>query len=199
MGAGRAADRKIEGVEDVSMPNQTHGISEVDASTVSGWLSRGEAVLIDVREADEHARERIEGSTLVALSRFDPAAIPAAGGKRLVVHCKSGRRAAEACARLSASGRTGAVSLKGGIDGWKAAGLPVLGNARLPISIMRQVQIVVGVMVLVGSALAALVSPWFLLLTGFFGAGLLFAGATGTCGLAAVLGRMPWNRALCVR
>jgi len=59
--------------------------------------------------------------------------------------------------------------------------------------IMRQVQVVVGFMVLLSSALAALVSPWFLLLTGFFGAGLLFAGLTGTCGMAALLGRMPWN------
>ena len=37
-------------------------------------------------------------------------------------------------------------------------------------------------------------SPWFLILTGFFGAGLLFAGLTGTCGMATMLAYLPWNR-----
>jgi rhodanese-related sulfurtransferase len=95
---------------------------------------------------------------------------------------------------MAASGRGEVLSLRGGIDAWKAAGLPIAENRRVPIPIMRQVQLVVGAMVLAGSVLAWLVSPWFLALTGFFGAGLLFAGATGTCGLAAVLGLMPWNR-----
>jgi hypothetical protein len=85
-------------------------------------------------------------------------------------------------------------SLKGGIGGWKAAGLATVVNRGAPIPVMRQVQIVVGAIVLLGSVLAATVSPWFLLLTGFFGLGLLFAGVTGTCGMAAFLGLMPWNR-----
>jgi hypothetical protein len=68
-------------------------------------------------------------------------------------------------------------------------------NPRVPVSIIRQVQLVVGTLVLGTSILAALVSPWFLLLTGFFGAGLVFAGATGTCGMASMLAAMPWNRA----
>lgn len=169
--------------------------NEVDPATVRGWLDLGEAVLIDVRETDEHARERIAGSQLVALSRFDPSSVPSSNGTRVVIHCKSGRRGAEACGRLLASGRGGVLNMKGGIDAWKAAGLPVVTDARVPISIMRQVQIVVGAAVLAGSVLAAMVSPWFLVLSGFFGAGLLFAGSTGTCALAAVLGAMPWNRA----
>jgi hypothetical protein len=45
------------------------------------------------------------------------------------------------------------------------------------------------------TALAATVSPLFLIGTGFMGAGLLFAGATGICALATVLSKMPWNRA----
>lgn len=176
-------------MNDPEVPTQ-----EIDPATVRGWIERGEAVLIDVREPDEHAREHIAGARLVPLSRFVPDAVPASNGTRLVIHCKSGRRAAEACGRLAAFGTPGALNMKGGIEGWKAAGLPVVRDLRVPISIMRQVQIVVGTAVLATSLLAAVISPWFLLLTGFFGAGLLFAGSTGTCALAAVLARMPWNR-----
>jgi hypothetical protein len=48
-------------------------------------------------------------------------------------------------------------------------------------------------MVLTGVGLGLVVSPWFLALAAFFGAGLTFAGATGTCGLALVLMKLPWN------
>ena len=49
-------------------------------------------------------------------------------------------------------------------------------------------------LVLLGAALGALVSPWFYLLSAFVGAGLVFAGLTGFCGMARLLACMPWNR-----
>ena len=76
---------------------------------------------------------------------------------------------------------------------WRRARLPVReGRKRLPVD--RQVQLIAGTMVLTGVALGALVHPWFLVIAAFFGAGLTFAGATGTCGLALLLLKMPWNR-----
>jgi len=45
-----------------------------------------------------------------------------------------------------------------------------------------------------GVLLGVLVSPWFLILSGFVGCGLVFAGATGWCGMALLLARLPWNR-----
>jgi hypothetical protein len=59
---------------------------------------------------------------------------------------------------------------------------------------MRQVQIAAGSMIVLGVVLGMLVAPGFYLLSGFVGAGLVFAGVTGTCGLASVLRLMPWNR-----
>jgi rhodanese-related sulfurtransferase len=174
----------------------TATIREVDAAMLKSWLDSGQATVWDVREPDEHAREHIPGSRLVPLSRFDPAAIAPSDGKRSVLYCRSGRRSAEAAQRLLSAGHPEVVHLKGGFEAWKREGMPAEINHKVPISIMRQVQITVGGGVLAGSILAATVSPWFLLLTGFFGAGLLFAGLSGTCALAAILGRMPWNRAL---
>jgi len=51
-----------------------------------------------------------------------------------------------------------------------------------------------GGMALLGAVLALLVSPWFIALSGFVGAGLMVAGATGFCGTARLLAAMPWNR-----
>lgn len=173
---------------------------EVSPQQVGQWLKSGQAVLVDVREMDEHAREHIEGARLVPLSQFDlglvESMVPAKG--RLVLHCKGGKRSADA-ARLAASlaGRGVTVlSMTGGIENWKKQGLAVTVNRRVSgVSVMRQVQLVIGFFVLGGCALAYLVHPWFVGVPAFFGAGLLFAGATGTCGLATVLGKMPWNRA----
>lgn len=180
-----------------SDPPAAPAFGVADPRTVQSWVGAGQAVLIDVREPDENARERIAGSVLVPLSRFDPSRIAVAPGQRVVMHCKGGRRSADACrmsAPLAASG-VQIFSLEGGIENWKKQGLPVVAGGRAPaISILRQVQLIVGSMVLVGSVLAWLVSPWFLIIPAFFGSGLTFAGATGTCGLALMLGVMPWNR-----
>lgn len=149
-------------------------------------------MLVDVREADEHRHERIAGAVLVPLSKFRPEAIAHLPGQRIVIHCKSGRRGADAC-RMAAD--LGALNLAGGIEAWKRDGLPVVRGGGVGISVLRQVQMVVGVMVLASVALGYLVHPGFLGIAAFFGAGLTFAGATGFCGLAAVLSAMPWNKA----
>ena len=169
------------------------GVKEVDPRTAKQWLDAGEAVLIDVREPDEHARERIPGASLSPLSRFDASALKA-HSTRIVLHCKSGRRSMDAAARALNAGCAEAYTLTGGLEAWKAAGLEVLENRRVPISLMRQVQIAVGVILLVGTALAWWVSPWFIIVPAFIGAGQLFAGLSGTCGMAALLSMAPWNK-----
>ena len=59
---------------------------------------------------------------------------------------------------------------------------------------MRQVQITAGSLVVLGLLLALIFNPWFALLSGFVGAGLAQAGVTGTCLMANVLAKMPWNK-----
>jgi hypothetical protein len=86
--------------------------------------------------------------------------------------------------------------MAGGIEAWKKDNLPVTLNTKVTgISVMRQVQLVIGLSVVGGSALAAFVHPGFIAIPAFFGLGLTFAGATGTCALATVIGKMPWNKA----
>jgi rhodanese-related sulfurtransferase len=158
-------------------------------------LVRKGAVLVDIREADEHARERIPGSRHHALSRIDAESPVREGDDVLVFHCRSGARTRGHAARLSAATQNcETYILDGGLDAWKKAGLPVTLDRSQPIDIMRQVQIVAGSLVLLGVMLGALIAPGFYALSGFVGAGLLFAGVSGFCGMARLLAVMPWNQ-----
>ncbi|RYE01488.1 MAG: DUF2892 domain-containing protein [Sphingomonadales bacterium] len=150
------------------------------------------ARLVDIRGADEHARERIPGAVNLPLERI--ADLPS-DGCAVVFHCKSGMRTAANAALLSAAaGGAPAYILDGGIDGWRGAGQAVIADRSQPLEIMRQVQIAAGVLILAGVLLGLLVSPGFFGLTAFVGAGLAFAGITGWCGMARLLRIMPWNR-----
>lgn len=172
----------------------TSQIREVDAATAQQWLACGDADLVDVRERDEHAREHIAGATLVPLSSFKTEQLPTNEGRKVVVHCRSGRRSLEAAAQLAQTGQYEVYSLKGGIEAWSRSGLPTEVNRRAPIPIMRQVQIVAGSLILIGTLLGAFISPWWLILSGFVGAGLVFAGVSGFCGMANILALLPFNR-----
>ncbi len=99
------------------------GVRDVDIATLRCWLERGEAVVVDVREAEEYAEERIPGAVPFPLSRFDPAKLPVAPGKRTVLACFIGGRSAEAAERLLAAGHETAFHLDGGLFAWKEAGL----------------------------------------------------------------------------
>jgi rhodanese-related sulfurtransferase len=169
-------------------------LREVDPVTLKAWIDEGKAVLIDIRETDEYAREHIPGSRLVPLSGFDPDDFPRDHSKVGVFHCNSGNRTCEAAPQILATGFREVFQLEGGLQAWKKAGLAVNVNRKAPISIMRQVQIVAGSMVVLGVLLAVLFSPWFIALSAFVGAGLMFAGISGTCAMANILSIMPWNR-----
>jgi rhodanese-related sulfurtransferase len=169
-------------------------LQEIDAETVKNWLDADQVELIDVRETGEHRRERIPGARILPLSQFDPAKLQAANGKRVVLHCNSGNRSAQAAKLLLQAGATEVAHLTGGIIAWRRAGFPVEKDKAAPLPIMRQVQIVVGTLVVLGVLLGFLAHPGFLGLSAFVGAGLLLAGVTGNCMLANLLARLPYNR-----
>ncbi|MBZ8180281.1 rhodanese-like domain-containing protein [Oscillatoria salina] len=164
----------------------------IDPATLKTLLDNDRVNLIDVREPSEHAREHIPGSILIPLSTFEPQAIPV-NNKKLVLHCQSGNRSSQAAQKLFAAGVEEVTHLEGGLNAWKQQGYFTKINKKAPISIMRQVQIIAGSLILTGTLLS-LISPWFLLLTGFVGSGLLFAGISNICAMARLLAKMPWNQ-----
>ena len=148
--------------------------------------------LLDVRTPLEFESAHIEAALNVPLEQLEARADEIPEQADVVVVCRTGVRATIATEALTRAGRRARV-LEGGVNAWRRAKLPLReGRKRLPVD--RQVQLIVGLMVLTAVALGTLVNAWFLALAVFFGVGLAFAGATGTCGLALVLMRMPWNR-----
>lgn len=165
-------------------------ISPQDAERM---LREGGARLIDVREPGELAEIRIPGAEAAPLSVLPWMRLePAADGKAVIFTCRSGRRTTAASDRLEAAAGGPAWQLEGGVAAWIQAGLPV-ERGRKMIPVMRQVQIAAGLLVLAGLA-GGLVQPALLWLSAFVGAGLVFAGVTGTCALGSLLAAMPWNR-----
>ncbi len=173
-------------------------LRKVAPQTARQWLDDGQAILIDIREADEYVREHIPEAHLIPLSGFSPEDFPKDRDKIAIFHCASGTRTATAISQILASGFAEIYMLEGGLKAWRAAGLRVNENRSAPISIMRQVQMVAGSMIMLGIALALTVSPWFMGLSAFVGAGLFFAGASGTCAMASLLSHMPWNKVAAV-
>ena len=166
--------------------------THVDAQEAQRLINEG-ALLVDIREPDEHARERIPNARLLPLSRLSTP-LDRREAQHVIFHCRSGGRTDAAAERLAAAAGGEAYILRGGLEAWKAAGLPVSKDHRRPVEMMRQVQIAAGSLVLLGVGLGAFLHPGFYALSGFVGAGLVFAGTTGTCGMARILALAPWNR-----
>lgn len=153
--------------------------------------------VVDVRTPPEFNRVHAVGARLMPLDELDPAAVAAGrngAGDAIYVICQSGGRAAKACQRLEQAGVAPVYCIEGGTAAWEKLGLPVERGGAKVISLERQVRIGAGSLVLLGAALAWAVHPAFLGLAAFIGAGLVFAGITDYCGMALLLGKMPWNR-----
>lgn len=160
--------------------------------------SDSSAQLLDVRTPAEHSQIHVPGVHLIPLDRLDAAQLVASGGfsknKPVYILCQSGGRAKQAAARLEQSGFEKCCVVEGGTSAWAAAGLPVNRGASRVISLERQVRIAAGFLVLSGVLLSQFVNPAFIWLSGFIGAGLIFAGTTDWCGMGMLIARMPWNQ-----
>ncbi len=106
------------------MAEQNPNVRDLTPQEVARGIQEDRMVLVDVREPNETALERIPGAVLVPLSAFDPAAIPEPAGRDVVFTCRSGRRSITASLAAQDQGFAYGSHLAGGILAWKAAGLP---------------------------------------------------------------------------
>ncbi|MGX3020412.1 rhodanese family protein [Ursidibacter sp. B-7004-1] len=156
------------------------------------------AILIDIRETAEYRREHISNAISIPLSQLqEKNQFDLTPNTTVIFHCKSGVRTKQAEAQLNEFAQTNNFDvylLENGIDGWKQAGLETIIDRSQPIGLMRQVQITAGSFVLLGTILGTFIHPLFYSISAFIGAGLIFAGVTGFCGMARLLAKMPWNK-----
>ena len=150
-------------------------MNTITPAAAQDLLANG-VTLVDIRSADEYAREHIAGA-----QRLDVAALQAEQFTAPVIfHCRLGQRTRQQAARLRASVRADVAAY--------------LLDRSQPLELQRQVHIAAGSLIILGALLGATVSPWFYGLCALVGAGLVFAGVSGFCGMAVLLAKMPWNQ-----
>ncbi|MET9100677.1 rhodanese-like domain-containing protein [Streptomyces antibioticus] len=159
-----------------------------------------ELIVIDVRTPAEYASGHLPGALNIPLDRVRrtlPEIRHAAERGDVLVVCASGARSENACRLLAEQGVT-AVTLAGGTGAWAAQGhdlhTPAACDTRAGWSMERQVRFTAGTLVLLGLVLGLLVHPALLLVSAGVAGGLVFSALTDTCGMAALLGRLPHNR-----
>ncbi|WP_431982695.1 rhodanese-like domain-containing protein [Streptomyces qinglanensis] len=158
-----------------------------------------ELTVIDVRAPGEYAGGHLPGALNVPLDQIRRA-LPdirrAADRGDILVVCASGARSESAC-RILAENGIGTATLSGGTGAWAADGHDLHHPQRAggtTWGMERQVRFTAGTVVLLGLLLGLLVHPAFQLLSAGIAAGLVFSALTNTCGMAAVLARLPHNR-----
>ncbi len=162
--------------------------------TLEAEHSNPAVAFINVCTPDEYAAKHIEGVSSIPLDQIDARINELKDKKTIYVHCRSGNRSKRAIETLERLGVTAElVNVEGGIMAWEAAGLKTASTSSV-LPITQQVFITAGALVLMGVMLTFWRGTVFLLIPGLIGAGLLFAGLTGWCGMAVVLSKMPWNK-----
>lgn len=156
------------------------------------------ARMLDVRTPAEHARVHVPGVELVPLDKLNPEQLASAAGmskdEPVYILCHSGGRAKQAAEKLERAGFHACHVVEGGTSAWADAGLPVNRGTSRVLALDRQVRLTIGSVVVTGVVLGYLVNPAFFLISGFMGAGLIFAGVTDWCGLAILISKLPWNQ-----
>lgn len=161
--------------------------SEASVQELKSAVEGGSALALDLREPDEYRYQRIAGTQNVPLSALDREMGRLPKDRKLLIFCQTGTRTAEAFHTLRSHGFVKVRGVRGGVQAWAAAGYPLERTGPLPI--MRQVQIIAGSVALAGGLIPS--GQW---IAAVVGAGLLYAGLSGNCGMAIVLGKMPWNK-----
>lgn len=155
--------------------------------------------VLDVRTAAEIKALNLPGSLHIPLHELTPERLQneisqqGKNGSCVYLLCLGGKRAQMAAEQLQGKIDAELIVIEGGINAIKAANIP-LNKGKGVMSLERQVRIAAGFLVLIGVVLGFQISTNFFLLSGFVGAGLMFAGITDTCMMGMLLARMPWNR-----
>ncbi len=152
-----------------------------------------QALLVDVRSGSEFASGHVPGAVNIPMDQIEARLDDLGRDLPIVLVCQGGKRARMTARLLEPCQRQVAV-LEGGTKAWIDSGFPVVTSVKTRWSLERQVRLGAGSLALTGVILALTVNPLWVLLCGFVGLGLTFAGVTDICAMGIMLEKMPWNK-----
>ncbi len=167
-------------------------ISPIELQTI--LATTPSSPVIDVRTPVEFAEVHVPQARSVPLDELKPGLLQLQKDQPVYLLCRSGQRATKAAEKFAKEGFSQPVVIEGGTLAWIEANLPVTRGTTKVISLERQVRIAAGAIVFIGVLLAHFVDARFIWLSGFVGAGLVFAGITDFCGMGLLIARLPWNK-----
>jgi len=170
--------------------------NRVDATSLEQLLGQDADVrILDVRTPAEFESAHIPGAYNVPVDTLGEHAAELARhlSEPVVLVCRSGARASQACGKLAATGMANLHILDGGMQSWDDGHRPVR-RGRQRWDLERQVRLVAGSLVLAG-IVGSLLVPGVKYLSAFVGAGLTFAALSNTCAMGMTLSKLPYNRA----
>jgi glyoxylase-like metal-dependent hydrolase (beta-lactamase superfamily II) len=156
--------------------------------------SQPDSILLDVRTAQEltDISVKLDNIKHIPLQSLASSMHSLSNQKSYYILCKTGNRSTMAAASLIENGFSNIAVIQGGMIAWEKANLP-LNKTPGPISLERQVRIIAGCLILIGSLLS-LVNIWFIIIPIWVGSGLLFAGITDNCMMGLLLMKLPYNK-----
>ena len=104
------------------------GVAEVDTSGAVQLINHENALVLDVREANEFSSGHIANAKHIPLGQLnnDIKTLEKYKEQTIVVNCRSGSRSAAACGILRKQGFTKVYNLAGGILAWQQAQMPTV-------------------------------------------------------------------------
>lgn len=171
-------------------------VQSASATQLYEAIAAGKVNILDIRTPGEFETFKIAGSINIPLDRLNPADVVARFGADAALYCicQTGTRSQLAASKLRTAGMQRVIHVDGGTNAWISAGFPVESGRRNVISLDRQMRITAGALIIIGTTIGALWHPAGYWLAGLIGAGLMYAGLSNSCGMTAMLAKMPWNQ-----
>ncbi|MHC4912074.1 MAG: MBL fold metallo-hydrolase [Planctomycetota bacterium] len=178
----------------VNQKGTAEGFSTVSAKEAFEKLAEPNSVLLDVRTDQELSEISVKADNVkhIPLQSLASSAGSLSNEMSYYTLCRSGKRATMAAMVLMEKGFAKVAVIDGGITAWEKAKLPVRKTAAV-ISLERQVRIIAGCLILIGSLLS-FVNIWFIVIPLWVGGGLVYAGVSNNCLMASLLMKLPYNK-----
>lgn len=159
-------------------------LTPISPLQAQGLIGNG-AQLVDIRSAQEFAEGSAAGAhnqTLGMIERFAP-------GTEVIFLCRTGKRTAMNERELAALAASPAYRVEGGLEAWRAAGLPVAAAQQGRAVLQGMPLLFAGALSLFGLLLGWMYTDWWLLIPAFVAGDMAYAGATGSSVSAMAMAR----------